>query len=801
MKMKTKRILALLLAMIMLLACLTGCGKTNGDSNTGGVNSSDGTLSDNGVSGSNSHQTDVNLAMGRYVEEVTDFTEDKITGYGCRLHRLSDGRIVLSDNYRTFLISDDNGATWKADGREWYTRLYNEGKIPSTIAIGPDNTAAVIYNDSADKKEAGFNIYGQTLKSELLVIRPDGSESLIDVPVNGDSKYPHAVEITDNGRIFVSISNSSDLYEVKEDGSCEYYMTVQGESPVFMQFQGNLMFLEVPGYEPPLIYDMEKKEYVEDEVLADFIKENYPGGNTYNMTGAYQMYFFPGEEGVIYIAGKKGLHRHVIGGSAMEQVIDGGLCTFSNPSYGLTDMIMLADNEFLALFSEISSYNGGRLARYVYDPDMATVPDDRLKVYSLKENETIRQAIAMFMTAYPGIAVEYEIGIEEGSSVTREDALKKLNTKIMAGEGPDVLILDDMPIDSYIEKGVLLNLSTILDSLSGEEEIFDSIVQAMKKDDKVCVIPCEIQIPVMMGAEKYISQVKDLESIADMMEEIRKDNSDKDILNICTERGIMRYFAMSCVPAWTTESGEFNKEAIAQFLEQTKRIYDAQIDGLPEKIIEEYKGRNDSWLEHQGYSLDDSDYLRTGDNIIFYYAGTIQLTYAALPNTRAYDEIVSIKKAEGFESSKWTVMNGQSSNVFCAKTLLGINAASENPGAAENFIKLCLGREIQSNLFYGIAVNKKAFDESFIVPDNTERYAYYNGGEEGIEFIMTVYPSDEKQIADFRKCIETADTPYIEDTVLESVVYDEGILYMQGEKSLEEAVNAIEKKISIYMAE
>lgn len=792
--MKMKRLLALSLATIMLFACLAGCGKTHSDG--------DGLFSENsGENGSHSQQTDVNLAMGRYVEEVTDFTDDRISGSGCRLHRLSDGRIVLSDNYNPFLISDDNGATWKVDDRNWRIRLDHEGKVPSAIAIGPDNTAAVIYNDSADKKEAGFNLHAQTLKSELLVIRPDDTESLITIPASGDNKYPKAVGITDKGRIFVSISDSSDLYEVKEDGSCEYFMTVQGESPVFMQFQGNLMFLEVPGYELPLLYDMEKKEYVEDEVLADFIKENYPGGNTYNMTGTYQMYFFPGEEGVIYIAGKKGLHCHVIGGSAMEQVIDGSLCTFSNPSYGLTDMIMLADNEFLALFSEISSYNGGRLARYVYDPDVTTVPDDKLKVYSLKENDTIRQAIAMFMTAYPGIAVEYEIGMEEGSSVTREDALKKLNTKIMAGEGPDVLLLDDMPLDSYIEKGVLLDLSTILDSLSGEEEIFDSIVRAMKKDDRVCVIPCEIQIPVMMGAEKYISQLKDLESIADMMEELRRDNPGKDLLNICTEKGIMRYFAMSCVPAWTTESGEFNKEAIKQFLEQTKRIYDAQTDGLPEEIIEEYKGRNDSWLEHQGVSLDDSEYLRTGDNIIFYFGGTIQLTYSALPNARVYDEMVSISKAEGFERSKWIVMNGQSSDVFCAKTLLGINAASENPDLAENFIKLCLGREFQSNLFYGLAVNKTAFDESFVIPDNTERYAVYNGNEEGMELIMTVYPSNEKQIADLRKCIETADTPYIEDTVLENVVYEEGIRYMQGAQSLEEAVNAIEKKISIYMAE
>ena len=795
---------ALLLTLIMLFTCLTGCGKTNSDSNTGSVNGTEGMLSENGGgSGADSQQIDVNSAMGRYMEEVVDFSDDRISWFANRLHRLSDGRIVISDNYRPFLISDDNGKTWKEDGREWHTRMLGEASYALEIDVGEDNTVAVIYNEASSDEDG--DPYEYTFTPRLLVIRPDGTENLIDIPVSGEDKYPHKVGIAENGRIFVSISGSSEIYEVKEDGSCDYFMTVQGESPEIMKFQGNLMFLYGNDYKQPLIYDMEKKEYVEDEVLADFIKENYPEGNFLNGSIAYQMYFFAGEEGVIYIAGKKGLHRHVIGGSAMEQVIDGSLCTFSNSYYEIEDMVMLADNEFLTLFYS-DRVGSGRLVRYVYDPDVATVPAGSLNVYSLKENDTIRQAIALFMTAYPDIAVEYEVGMEEGSSVTREDAIKSLNTKIMAGDGPDVLILDDMPLDSYIEKGMLLNLSTILESFGGEEEVFDSIVQAMKKDDKVYAMPCEIQIPVMMGEEKYISQLKDLESIADMMEELRKDNPDKDLLYICTEKGIMRYFAMSCVPAWITESGELDREAITQFLEQTKRIYDAQIDGLPEKTIDHYKMSNEMWLENNGEYRDDSAILRTNDNCADYASGAIQLAYSALLSARAYDGMVSVNKVEGFEGSKWTVMNGQSSNVFCAKTLLGINAASKKVDLAEDFIRLCLGKENQSNLFYGLAVNKSAFDGNFApgniwVNDNGKYAWIIKIDEEGSEFTMDIYQSNESQIADLRKCIEAADTPYIEDTVLENVVYEEGIRYMQGTKSLEEAVNAIEKKISIYIAE
>lgn len=797
--MKHKRMSALLLALIMLFTFLTGCGKTDEGSDTG-------LLEKIGESGSDSRQAD-GMAMGRYLEERISLG-NSIDWYGCGLHKLADGRIVISNKYSPFLISDDNGMTWKEDNREWHAEMIREGRYASEIAVGPDNTAAVIYNDdSYDKEERQY-----TGNPRLLVIRPDGTENLIDIPKGGGNRYPRKVKIADNGRIFVSISGSSDLYEVKDDGSCEYYMTIQGESPELMQFRGNLMFLDVSDSKYPLIYDMDKNEYIEDDVLNDFIQENYPDGNSYNGTGTFQMYFFPGEEGVIYIAGKKGLHRHVIGGSAMEQVIDGSRCTLSDPSYGIREMVMLADNAFLTLFSSDGLGNSGRggfasigddgrLVRYIYDSDVAAVPADKLKVYSLRENDTIRQAIALFLTAEPDVEVEYVIGMEEGSSITREDALKKLNTEIMAGQGPDVLLLDDMPLVAYMEKGVLMDLSTILESLDGEEAIFNSIVQAMKQDGHVYTMPCEIQIPVIMGEEKYISQLKDLESAASMMEELRRDYPGRDILHICTEKGIMRYFAMSCVPAWTTESGELDREAIAQFLKQTKRIYDAQMDGLPEETIAEYHRSNEIHLENQGESRDDSADLRADDNVVNYVGGFVQLTGTALSNAGVYDKMVSVNKVKGFEASKWTVMNGQSSNVFCAKTLLGITATSKNSDSAEKFIMLCLGRENQSNLFYGLAVNRAAFDDKFIVEDTTERFMWSKSDVDGNELMIPVDPSSEEQIAALRKCIESADTPYIEDSVLENVVYEEGILYMQGKQSLEEAVNEIEKRISIYLAE
>lgn len=141
------------------------------------------------------------------------------------------------------------------------------------------------------------------------------------------------------------------------------------------------------------------------------------------------------------------------------------------------------------------------------------------------------------------------------------------------------------------------------------------------------------------------------------MEELRRDNPGKDLLNICSEK----------------------------VLRQTKRIYDAQMDGLPESVVEEYNRRSEIFLSYQGVAKEDSEIFRTDDNVIMYVGGLRQLAYFALPSTGLYDTMVSVKQAEGFETSVWTVMNGQSSDVFWAKTLLGITATTQNHESAETF--------------------------------------------------------------------------------------------------------------------
>ena len=72
---------------------------------------------------------------------------------------------------------------------------------------------------------------------------------------------------------------------------------------------------------------------------------------------------------------------------------------------------------------------------------------------------------------------------------------------------------------------------------------------------------------------------------------------------------------------------------------------------------------------------------------------------------------------------------------------------------------------------------------------------------EGERASFVSYWPDEKQKEDIRKCIEAADTPYIENKMLEDAVYEEGSGYLQGIRSLEDTLDVIEKRITLYLAE
>ena len=135
------------------------------------------------------------------------------------------------------------------------------------------------------------------------------------------------------------------------------------------------------------------------------------------------------------------MYRYSFGGSVVEQVIDGNLNRISSPDISAISMVRDKDGNFYLAVQDSAADMGssGKILKYAYSPDTPATPDTELTVYSLTDNTYIRQVAALFQKKYPDIYLNLEIGITDEDAMTGTDALKNLNTEIMAGNGPDVL--------------------------------------------------------------------------------------------------------------------------------------------------------------------------------------------------------------------------------------------------------------------------------------------------------------------------------------------------------------------------
>lgn len=791
-----RRVGALFLAVV--LCCLpVGCSSSNTLENGSIVNEETigGLASDTlalNTKGNTENNVD-NAGMGRYMEKTV--LELKNSSIPLQVHKMEDGRLAMFHSQDGIYVSEDNGDTWELESLDWLSAYNNEN-----------------YTQVGDMSREGLIVLAYSLSSDIglekddennswrfyrhMFVLPDGTQREFDMELSSEEYQVSRFAFDDaTGRLFVA-THGDTIYELNlDDGSKQEVVNISG-SKQYIICKNNLLMCVTS--DEIYLYDLTERSFIEDEILQDFIRENYSYFDGTVAGSLNVLVFFgesSGEDKVLYIVGEKGLHRHVIGGSTIEQVIDGSLSSLGDPVHMFASAAMLDNQEFLVEFTD------GKLMKYTYDATIPTIPNDRLKVYSLTENDTIRQAISVFQTTNPEMYVIYEVGME-GNGVTREDALKKLNTTLLDGTGPDVLILDDMPIASYIDKDILMDISADISKVDEAEGLYMNLFAPFRQEEYLYVVPVEFKLPAIAGHQDLLQSADSLEGIADLFEALRAKYPNKDLLGINSEKGVLKSFIEVCEPSWKkgtvlSESKSIDTDLLKEFLQQCKRIYTAQISGLSKEEINKYYSTYEK-REDSSYF-----YMMNADK---YFRETVQLICGNIDSSYEYNTLNSLSKKEGFEDSVWKPLDGQSSNVFIPVTLAGVNALSENSEQALAFLRLILGEEVQKNVFYGFPVNKKAFENCFVVPKDwigeDGGYMYFGGiSEDGVDMSYGIYVPDDAQLQQIRDWVAKSDTPYIRNVVLEDIVYTEGARYLRGEIELDAAVGKIMDNVEVYLLE
>lgn len=336
------------------------------------------------------------------------------------------------------------------------------------------------------------------------------------------------------------------------------------------------------------------------------------------------------------------------------------------------------------------------------------------------------------------------------------------------------------------------------------EGLYRNLVDDLKIDDKTYVIPTVFGIPFVVGRKDYVDNISDYESMADMVERARDEYPDKNLLTVFSAEGIMKRSAVICAPSWKDDKGQLDTQKIREFFEQTKRIYDAQMNGALAETVEMYQQKFLS-TDENGQRFEDGKYFRMV-NDAYYLMQECPFAYGQMLTAYNYQSLVSAPRVEGFDDTVLKPLNGQSSNVYQPLSIVGINAATKNPDVAKQFVRLMLSMTVQSAMEFGVPINKKAlaakyaYDESELGEDGSQSSVVMSDAD-GLAFGYNIYPVDQEEIAQLEKWIAALDTPYLSDTVLEEAIYTQGTKYLEGRQDIDAAVKAVADSVEIYLYE
>ena len=725
-------------------------------------------------------------AMGRYIEEEYELPEN--IGYVQMFKQRDDGVIELLCNSNpdtalgpwSVFTSADGGKTWTKKDTPWISELDNaviqgadyakDGSLHIAYLEYPAEVIEMVKKGEQPQEEPQSKQFfmvvdaaGKASASEKQLPKDESMASISNIKVadNGDYVFYNYFSLNQVDPNTMKVKNTFTPNSVRQ---LENYL-------VF----GNT--LVQPDGDSVVLFDLETgKNLATIPISAD-------NADADSLGDAERLITVSDDNKALYLCDNTGIYRRLLDGNVFEKVVDGELTSLNMPSLTRRNMIVQKSGDILVLSQGDEGYV---LLNYSYSKDVPTVPTTELKVYSLQNNKTIRQAMGLYQRANPDVHVSYTVGLTGSDAVTASDALRSLSTELLAGKGPDFLVLDGMPIESYIQKGILLDLGNLVNEPIAKGEYLPNVAKTYQLDDgKLPAIPARFGVPVMQGDDGAFASIHNLDTLTEYLVNAKIDANKQRVLASTYPETLIRQFYPVCAPAWFAQDGTIRADALSDFIKQMKKISDTEVQN-------EYS--NEKQFEIR-YDAMDWKY-----NAIQLNIGTLQSH-----NDIAAPEAAIRDKGQG----KLAPLPGQTDNVYVPQTVLGINANSAQQQKAIQFLNLVLSEQIQDNNFFdGFPVNSASFEKGAKnpYPPNDDGMVYTssfkdeNGNIQEMMELQVIWPSDA-YMKDMLNAIRNLNTPCTVDAVLQQILVDETKDYFTGAKSLESTITAVTEKMKLYLAE
>lgn len=475
-------------------------------------------------------------------------------------------------------------------------------------------------------------------------------------------------------------------------------------------------------------------------------------------------YFSVLEDGTVYAADADGFFRCDVGDTNWQKLLQGIDTGFSLSDQWCRDIVALSDGSVYAWFG---SESGDKIMIYRYDPDAVTEVTEELTLYTVEESFFLQQAAVQYHKQHPEILIHVDAAIsmtdKYSGNADYQQIYQDLNTSLTSGNGPDLMVMDHLKLDTYASKGLLLDLQEILQPMEEDGTLLSNITTAYQEaDGGRYAVPLQFGLLLAVGRDVHPEEMSSMDAIAKAVS-----GKTESYMGDRTCGELVEEFYPLIVDD-ILQNRQVNRDTLHPWLEDLKKIAD-NCGILPSR--KEGRAAN-----------------------IWDLGSDVRLV---LQETDGFNEAMMPYAVADLLNANVVSME----NAFYPKMVLGINSRSEHVETAKDFLRFALSEELQSvDTYEGFPVNAKALETQAAADrSKAEAYTTYDIDGSTAEFAIKAY--SEETANHLMELCRAATLCLKEDTQIETSLTESLQAYLNGQASVEEAMDTVEGSLKMYLAE
>ena len=544
--------------------------------------------------------------------------------------------------------------------------------------------------------------------------------------------------------------------------------------------------------------DLETKDWGEKVKLPSNVWSILPGDDVYDF----------------YYADNNNIFGYAAKTDTKEKLVDWLACDVDTNN--MSGYAMLSDSRVAALMQDWST-----------DPTTyQLIVLHRVDASEIKEKKVLTLAcmyldwnLRSMIVEYNKTNDEYRINVVDYSEYATDDdynaGVTKLTTEIISGSVPDIFLTSNLPIDKYAAKGVIADLNTFMDGGNGlsRDYFVPQILNALEKDGKLYELPTSFTVTTAYALSSIASQYDtwNVAAVQDAMTQLQEgatvfsDGWTKNTaLSNCLSRNL------SAFVDWTTGKCEFDSEAFQQLLAFCNSFPAETSDGdgaiayasSADIAVDDAMWESDATRITNGKQLMSTIEMYSFDSYIWnVYAIRDKITFTGYPTE------------DGSGSS------------FELQMPMAISSVTKYPDAAWDFVCSIIKKMNtidENNYYYGFPISQAAFDaemtdimtEQYQLDENGEQVDWDGDGEpdkairgsyetmeNGETVYKDVYALTQEDIDQILGVINNTHSVYDYDQEILDIITDEVAAYFAGDKDVQTTASMIQSRVNLYVQE